>query len=154
MINGSRILKSFLDSNTFIFLSVIFLCIFARGLWLVFKHKGSGKGGWHLISPIFYILSYSLIIPQFEQYGPCTSTDSRLKRDLSYIHGICLSYQEDQGSNQQCSTDKVREIFKSNQKWMFFLDKCDSLKLFFVCIHFTCSCRLDVNTTSYSRILQ
>jgi hypothetical protein len=113
MINSSRILKSFLDSNTFIFLSVIFLCIFARGLWLVFKHNSSGKGTWHLIAPFLYILSFP-ILPQFDQYGTCTSTTARLKGDLGYIRLVCLNYWDDLGSNKQCSIDKVREILKSD----------------------------------------
>ena len=98
MINGSRILKTYLDSDLFIILSVIFLCVFARGLWLVFKHKSSGKGTWHLISPIFFIFIF-IALPQFDQYGTCTATTARLESDLSNIHRACWLYWEDQGSN-------------------------------------------------------
>jgi len=122
MTNGSRILKSFLDSNTFIFLSVIFLCIFARGLWLIFKHKNHEKGAWHLIPPFFYILSV-LALPQFDQYGTCTSTTARLKSDLSTIHLACRLYWDDLGSSQHCSIDKVREVLKSDQDTTLHMER-------------------------------
>ena len=122
MINGSRILKTYLDSDLFIILSVIFLCVFARGLWLVFKHKSSGKGTWHLISPIFFIFIF-IALPQFDQYGTCTATTARLESDLSNIHRACWLYWEDQGSNQQCTIDKVRGIFKSDDTTLYMEQK-------------------------------
>jgi len=122
MITGSRILKSFLDSNTFIFLSVIFLCIFVRGLWLFIK-KNDSKGAEHIVLLSIATICLFIAIPQFDQYGTCTATTARLKGDLATIHMACRLYWDDLGSSQQCTIDKVREVLKSDINTTLYMEQ-------------------------------